>query len=128
MEKKLLTGLVAMIALTSILFVADALKEETTGVFGDKALTVTSTTVTPTDVTPTDVTPDQKPRKLGDVDGDGEITPEDARLALRAAVQLEKFAPGSPAFLAADVNGCGKIEPEDARLILRAAVKLITLG
>lgn len=60
----------------------------------------------------------------GDVDGDGELTSGDARLALRASVQLEKYEKGSAQFLAADVDGSGVIESSDARLILRASVKL----
>ena len=58
------------------------------------------------------------------MDGDGELTSGDARLALRASVQLEKYEPGSAQFLAADADGNGTIESGDARLILRASVKL----
>lgn len=61
---------------------------------------------------------------LGDVDGNGRIAPEDARLALRASVGLEQIQKDSEAFAAADVNYSGAIEPEDARLILRASVGL----
>ena len=60
----------------------------------------------------------------GDVDGNGKIAPEDARLALRASVGLEQIQRDSEAFAAADVNNSGAIEPEDARLILRASVGL----
>ena len=62
----------------------------------------------------------------GDVDGNGKIAPEDARLALRASVGLEQIQKekDSEAFAAADVNNSGEIEPEDARLILRASVGL----
>ena len=60
----------------------------------------------------------------GDVDGDGELTSGDARLALRASVKLEDYAEGSPEFTAADVDRNGVIESSDARLILRASVKL----
>ena len=60
----------------------------------------------------------------GDVDGDGEITSGDARLALRASVKLEQYEPGSASFLAADVDGSGVIESSDARTILRVSVKL----
>ena len=60
----------------------------------------------------------------GDVDGDGKIAPEDARLALRASVKLEKFAKGSAAALAADYDRNGEISSEDARLILRKSVGL----
>ena len=68
---------------------------------------------------------------FGDVDGDGMITPADARLALRASVGLVAdgadavdFSAGSRMFLAADCDSSGAIEPADARTILRASVKL----
>ena len=64
---------------------------------------------------------------LGDVDNDGEIKSQDARLALRAAVGLEAFEEGTPEFLAADVTKDGEIKSDDARLILRVAVNLETL-
>lgn len=60
----------------------------------------------------------------GDVDGSGELEASDARLALRAAVGLEDYAPGSEEFAAADADNNGVIEASDARLILRAAVGL----
>ncbi len=63
----------------------------------------------------------------GDVDGSGEVTVDDARLALRAAVGLETYSVGSGAFAAADVDGSGEIEVSDAREILRAAVGLVQL-
>ncbi|MBR5411174.1 MAG: alkaline phosphatase [Clostridia bacterium] len=58
----------------------------------------------------------------GDVDGDGDVTAADARLALRAAVGLEEFEPGSAEFLSADMDGDGVITAADARQILRIAV------
>ncbi|MCH5198133.1 MAG: hypothetical protein J1E34_04415 [Oscillospiraceae bacterium] len=61
---------------------------------------------------------------LGDVDGDNKITAADARLALRASVKLENYAPGSAKFLACDVDYDNSITAADARLILRAAVGL----
>lgn len=63
----------------------------------------------------------------GDVDQNGKITAADARLALRKAVGLEKYAPGSAQFSACDVNGDGRVTAADARSILRAAVGLDTL-
>ena len=60
----------------------------------------------------------------GDVNGDGKINASDARLALRAAVSLENFAPGKWQFVAADADQNGRITAADARLILRAAVGL----
>ena len=64
----------------------------------------------------------------GDVDGDNEVTSGDARLTLRASVQLEKYEAGSVQFLAADVDGNGAIESSDARTILRVSVKLETFA
>ncbi|MBQ7689460.1 MAG: hypothetical protein IJT27_09620 [Clostridia bacterium] len=65
---------------------------------------------------------------LGDVDQNGKIEAADARLALRAAVGLETYAPDSAQFLAADADGSKAIEAADARLILRAAVGLESLS
>jgi len=59
---------------------------------------------------------------LGDVDGDGEISASDARLALRASVGLEDLSDSE--VKAADVDGDGSISSADARLILRASVGL----
>ena len=64
----------------------------------------------------------------GDVDGNGSIESSDARLALRASVQLEHYSEESPSFLAADVDGNGTIEAADARMILRASVSLEELS
>ena len=61
---------------------------------------------------------------LGDVDGNGKVTASDARLALRAAVALEHYAPGSGEFVRADYDGDGNISASDARMILRTAVEL----
>ncbi len=58
----------------------------------------------------------------GDIDGDGEISAEDARLTLRAAVGLKKLT--SELKKAADVDKDKNVTAEDARLILRAAVGL----
>lgn len=60
----------------------------------------------------------------GDVDGDGNITSADARLALRASVKLENYEAGTREFLAGDVDNDGKITSADARAILRHSVKL----
>ena len=61
---------------------------------------------------------------LGDVDDDKSITAADARLALRRAVELENYAPGSREFIACDVDKDDAVTAADARLILRAAVEL----
>ena len=63
----------------------------------------------------------------GDVDLDGKVAAADARLALRAAVELETYASDSAEFFAADVDRDGVITAGDARTILRAAVGLETL-
>ncbi len=64
--------------------------------------------------------------RTGDVNGDGKVGTDDARLALRAAVGLEKYAASSAEFLAADADHNGKITTGDARMILRCAVGLET--
>lgn len=59
-------------------------------------------------------------RVYGDVNCDGKITAADARLALRASVDLVTLYDQD--FLAADVDHSGFVTPEDARLILRWVV------
>ena len=61
----------------------------------------------------------------GDVDGDGEVAVKDARLALRAAVDLEKLI--GAALAAADVDGIEGVSVADARLILMCAFCVQTL-
>ena len=63
-------------------------------------------------------------RYHGDVDDDGEVTAADARLALRACVGLEEYAPDSLQFVRADYDRDGEISAADARMILRTAVAL----
>ena len=75
----------------------------------------------------TAATPEEPPVsavKPGDVDKDGEITAADARLALRRAVELETYAPGSDEFIACNVDKDAEVTAADARMILRAAVEL----
>ena len=60
----------------------------------------------------------------GDVDGNGSVTSADARSALRRAVDLETYAPGSQQFIACDVDKSGEVNSADARVILRIAVDL----
>ncbi len=59
---------------------------------------------------------------LGDVNGDGEVTASDARLALRAAVKLEN--PTGCFRRAADMDGDGAVTAYDARSALRTALRL----
>ena len=61
----------------------------------------------------------------GDYDGDGEVTAADARMALRAAVNLEK--PNEYQKKAVMLTG-DAVTAADARLILRAAVRLEKIG
>ncbi len=65
--------------------------------------------------------------KLGDVDLDGDVDVEDARICLRASVGL-----GEPLnedqLRNADINGNGAPDAADARSIMRCAVGLIKLG
>ncbi|MBQ7500479.1 MAG: dockerin type I repeat-containing protein [Clostridia bacterium] len=59
---------------------------------------------------------------MGDVDGDGDITANDARLVLRLAAKLD---PGEPISEGnANVVVDGKITAEDAMVILRKSAKL----
>ena len=60
-----------------------------------------------------------------DVDLDGKLTTEDARAALRAALELDSL--GIVAKNAADLDADGRITTEDARLLLRAALGLLDL-
>ncbi|MDR2712798.1 MAG: dockerin type I domain-containing protein [Clostridiales bacterium] len=57
---------------------------------------------------------------LGDINGDGFITPEDAILLLQMYVGLIDWTPR--ALLLGDINGDGVIDPIDASLILRIVV------
>lgn len=59
---------------------------------------------------------------IGDISGDGKITSEDARFALRTSVNLEKLS--KIQFASADTNKDGKISADDARFILRYSVGL----
>lgn len=58
----------------------------------------------------------------GDVNGDGNLTAADARLALRISANLESAS--EEAVLAADVDKNGKVTAADARRILRASAGL----
>ena len=60
--------------------------------------------------------------KLGDVNGDGKMTPADSTVILRAYVGLEGISSSEKS--AADTNGDGKMTPADSTVILRAYVGL----
>jgi hypothetical protein len=68
--------------------------------------------------------PEQPTVTLGDVDNNGKVDTQDARMALRASIGLEKYAAGSKEFLAADVNKDNKLGTDDARYILRHSIGL----
>ena len=63
--------------------------------------------------------------KPGDLDGDGQVAPADARIALRVSVKLDEL--DETLRNAADVDGDGAVTSADARTILRVAVNLETL-
>lgn len=60
----------------------------------------------------------------GDIDGNGNVTVDDARAVLRYAVKLE--TPSAEQATAADVDKSGVVTVDDARAVLRVAVKLDT--
>ena len=62
-----------------------------------------------------------KELEKGDVNGDGIVSAEDARIALRAAVRLENL--NTEQKKAADMNNDGEVTAEDARDILNKAVE-----
>ena len=63
-----------------------------------------------------------EPYSIGDVDGNGQILADDARLALRASAKLEELTEQQKT--AADVDGSGEVLADDARVILRVSAKL----
>lgn len=67
-------------------------------------------------------------RAKGDVDGDGKITPNDARFILRASVGLEDCAAGSETMQRGDVDADGVLTAADARYVLRASVGLTDIN
>lgn len=58
----------------------------------------------------------------GDMDGNGKVTPADARTALRIAASLEPATEEMRAV--ADINNDGQVTPSDARTILRISAGL----
>ncbi len=61
---------------------------------------------------------------IGDIDNNGSISVDDARLALRYSVQSE--TPTALQYVLADANGNGSVSVEDSREILRVATGLQT--
>ena len=61
---------------------------------------------------------------FGDADGDGKITPADARFTLRLSVSLEEHIDWRDKACHVVYNGKTAVTSEDARLILRASVGL----
>lgn len=62
--------------------------------------------------------------KTGDVNGDGKVLADDARMALRHAAKIQTLSSTSAAFKAADINDDKKVTSMDARQILRYAAGL----
>ena len=60
----------------------------------------------------------------GDVNGNGEVQVDDARLTMRLSVGLKLEADESPHLHAADLDGDNRITPADARRILRLSLGL----
>ena len=78
-------------------------------------------------VKPKDVViPKLNPTKLGDVNRNNKIDLEDARMALRIALDLDTYAADSWEMRAANVNGKAGVDLDDAREILRVALGLDT--
>ena len=62
--------------------------------------------------------------KVGDVNGDGEITASDARIALRISAGLETLESANAVLDVIDINKDGEITASDARTILRKSAGL----
>lgn len=95
-------------------------KKATETAAGEKTFTCTACGKTKTEPIPAL----QPAFMLGDVNGNGEVTTADARLALRAAIGLDTYNAGTREFLAADVTEDKAIGTADARFILRHAIGL----
>ena len=68
------------------------------------------------------VVAEDKRFRPGDLNGDGEVKAEDARLALRISAQID--SPTEQQISAGDINKSSAIDASDARKILRASAKL----
>lgn len=78
-----------------------------------------------TDKTGFFIVAEDKAYRKGDLNGDGEVLADDARIALRIAAQLENAS--TKQVSAGDINKNNSIDAADARSILRAAAKLDNL-
>ena len=115
--KKMLAVLLALCMLMSSLAILASANDETTA-------NETTLTVPYDDLKDMDLDLDVINNHLmGDYDNDGEITAEDARMALRVSVRLEDRLSKEQMFLM-DVDRDQMITPADARTILRMSVKL----
>lgn len=106
-------------------------KEATTEEEGEKTFTCTVCGETKTEII-AKLEKTEPEFSIGDVDGDGNITVSDARLALRASIGLKNegldfTSKTNREFLAADADKDGEVKVQDARLILRAAIGLENL-
>lgn len=64
-------------------------------------------------------------RYMGDINGDGKVRSDDARMILRHTARIESLSEEQQKY--ADLTGDGKILSEDARLVLRMAARLESL-
>ena len=94
----------------------------TTGQYVELTVIQPQTTTAPVSVDESDSSAIPANFILGDVNWDGKVLANDARLALRISARLENPSPA--AIAAADVNGDRYVLADDARQILRFSAKL----
>ncbi len=103
-------------------------------IYGDSAycgvvpaftLTLTDTALWDTQESLKEKEEEAKKPKWGDVNSDGEVDIEDAKLALKAALNLAALE--EKAATAADMDEDGRISLKDAQAILKAALNLLEL-
>ena len=99
-----------------------ALPEETTAPPEETTAPPEETTAPPEETT---IPQETVYYSLGDVNRDGKIKAQDARLALRISARLEQADEFT--LLLADANRDGKVKAGDARLILRASARIEAL-
>lgn len=116
MSKNLKTLICCILALVFVSGTLIAVFADSTGAFTTEPVSEDATAEEPTSEDPTPV------YKIGDVNLDGRLTAADARLALRAAAQLEVLS--AEQRVNADVIPDGIITAADARLILRVSARL----